>query len=141
MIYYELKIEQGDNVIEITEDNAIDFADVTIDTLNNDTQKKSNALLARMTIQGKIDSSINDRLIKISEWARDLKNESTYRKVTLTVKEDPVTVLRTYEIPDMFVCDYSETYRSPKDENGDGSFFELNLTQKENKLKEFNTYI
>ena len=69
MIYYELKIESGDNTIEINEENTIYFAEVILDTLNNDTQKKSNALLARMTLQGNIESSINDSLIKISEWA------------------------------------------------------------------------
>lgn len=138
MIYYELKVEAGDNVIEIKEENTIYFADVSIDTINDDTQKKSNAILARMTLQGKIDPSINDALMKISEWARDLKNETTYRKVTLTIKDAEDSILRTYEIPDMFVCDYSEVYGDPDNENG--TFFSLKLTQKENQLKNFNTY-
>lgn len=138
MIYYELKVESGDNVIEITEENTIYFAEVFLDTINNDTQKKSNAMLARVTIQGNIDVSINDSLIKISEWARDLNDKTTYRKITLTVKEDATTILRTYEIPDMFVCDYREVYGNPSDDKT--AFFELNLTQKENKLKDFNTY-
>ena len=138
MIFYELKVEAGDNVIEIKEDNTINFADVSIDTINDDTQKKSNAVLARMTLQGKIEPSINDALMKISEWARDLKNESTYRKVTLTIKDGADSILRTYEIPDMFVCDYSEVYGDP--DNEDGTFFSLKLTQKENKLDSFNTY-
>ena len=138
MIYYELKIESGDNVIEITEESTIYFAEVFLDTINNDTQKKSNAMLARVTIQGNIDVSINDRLINISEWARDLNDKTTYRKVTLTVKEDATTILRTYEIPDMFVCDYREAYGNPSDDKT--AFFELNLTQKETKLKDFNTY-
>lgn len=138
MIYYELRIESGDNVIEITEESTIYFAEVFLDTINNDTQKKSNAMLARVTIQGNIDESINDRLIKISEWARDLNDKTTYRKVILTVKKDATTILRTYEIPDMFVCDYREVYGNPADDTTE--FFELNLTQKETKLKDFNTY-
>ena len=139
MIYYELKIESSEETIEITEKNMIYFADVSLDTLNNDAQKKSNALLARMSIQGKIEASINDALIKISEWTRDFKEATTYRKVTLTIKSDETgVILRTYEIPDMFVCDYSEVYSAPEDE--DGTFFALKLTQKENQLKNFNTY-
>ncbi len=138
MIYYELRIESGDNVIEITEESTIYFAEVFLDTINNDTHKKSNAMLARVTIQGKIDESINDSLIKISEWARDLDDKTTYRKVILTVKKDATTILRTYEIPDMFVCDYREVYGNPADDTTE--FFELNLTQKETKLKDFNTY-
>jgi len=139
MIYYELKIESANETIEIMEENTIYFAEVFLDTLNNDTQKKSNAMLARVTIQGNIEPSINESLIKISEWARDLKNETTYRKVILTMKDDEAgSMLRTYEIPDMFVCDYREVYSSPKEDTT--SFFELNLTQKENQLKNFNTY-
>ena len=137
MIYYELKIESGDNVIEITEESTIYFAEVFLDTINNDTQKKSNAILARVTIQGNIDASINDNLIKFSEWARDLNAKTTYRKVTLTVKKDATTILRMYEIPDMFVCDYREVYGNPSDDKT--AFFELNLTQKETKLKDFKT--
>ena len=82
MISYELKVESGDEVIEITEEGTIYFAEVFLDTINNDTQKKSNAILARVTIQGNIDASINDNLIKFSEWARDLNAKTTYRKVT-----------------------------------------------------------
>ncbi len=139
MIYYELKIESSEETIEINEPNMINFADISLDTLNDDAQKKSNAILARMSVKGKIEASINDALIKISEWTRDLKEATTYRKVTLTVKSDNSgVILRTYEIPDMFVCDYREVYGAP--ENEDGTYFVLKLTQKENQLKNFNTY-
>ncbi|MBQ4495683.1 MAG: hypothetical protein II968_07925 [Selenomonadaceae bacterium] len=50
MISYELKVESGDEVIEITAEGTIYFAEVFLDTINNDTQKKSNAILARVTI-------------------------------------------------------------------------------------------
>lgn len=139
MIYYELKIESSEETIEINEPNMINFADISLDTLNDDAQKKSNAILARMSVKGKIEASINDALIKISEWTRDLKEATTYRKVTLTVKSDETgVILRTYEIPNMFVCDYREVYGAP--ENEDGTYFVLKLTQKENQLKNFNTY-
>ena len=55
----------------------------------------------------------------------------------LTVKKDATTILRMYEIPDMFVCDYREVYGNPSDDKT--AFFELNLTQKETKLKDFKT--
>ena len=139
MIYYELKIESDGESIEITEPNMIYFAQVSFDTLADATQKKSNAILAYMVVQGIIDETINDSLLKISEWARDLNDATTYRKVTLTIKEDAVgKVLRTYEIPAMFVCDYNEIYGDPKDDRP--AFFELKLTQRENRLKDFNTY-
>lgn len=139
MIYYELKIESDGEAIEITEPNMIFFAEVSFDTTPDTTQKKSNAILTRLSVQGKIDETINESLTKISEWARDLNDATTYRKVTLTVKKDEVgKILRTYEIPDMFVCDYNEVYGAPSDEKE--STFSLKLTQRENRLKEFNTY-
>ena len=139
MIYYALKIESAKEPIEITEKNMITSAEVAFDTINNNTQKKSNAILAKMTLCGKIATEINDSLIKISEWARDLKNETTYRKVTLTIYEDEDnTTLRIYELPDMFVCDYKEIYKSASE--NDAFTFELKLTQRENRLKEVKTY-
>ena len=139
MIYYELKIESSEETIEIKEENTIYYAAVILDTINEDTQQKANAILAKMTVRGKIEPTINDSLIKISEWARDLKKDTTYRKVTLTIKEDEVgSILRTYEIPLMFVCDYREIYGEPKEDKP--NVFELKLTQKENYLKDFNTY-
>ena len=139
MIYYALKIESAKEPIEITEKNMITSAEVVFDTINNNTQKKSNAILAKMTLCGKIATEINDSLIKISEWARDLKNETTYRKVTLTIYEDEDgQVLRIYELPDMFVCDYKEIYKSASE--NDAFTFELKLTQRENRLDIVKTY-
>ena len=142
MIYYELKVESSEGEIVIDAEKMITSAEVMFDTINNDTKTKSNAILARMTICGNItngkDTSINEQAIKLSEWARDLKNDTTYRNVTLTVKTDESSILRIYEIPDMFVCDYKESFKSS--DTNDAYTFELKLTQSENKLKEIKTY-
>ena len=143
MIYYELKIEsKASGEISITKDDIITSAEVMFDTLNNDTKTKSNAILARMTICGNIykgkDTTANDEAIKLSEWARDLKNETTYRNVTLKVKTDATSVLRIYKIPDMFVCDYKESFKSA--DKNDAYTFELKLTQSESKLKDIKVY-
>ena len=115
----------------------ITSAEVMFDTINDDTKTKSDAILARMTITGNIttgkDTSINDQAIKLSEWARDLNEETTYRNVTLTVKTSTTNVFRIYQIPDMFVCDYKESFKSS--DTNDAYAFELKLTQSENKLK------
>ena len=143
MIYYELKIEsKASGEISITDENIITSAEVMFDTINDDTRTKSNAILARMTICGNItngkDTSINEQAIKISEWARDLKNETTYRNVMLKIKTDATTTLRIYKIPDMFVCDYKENFKSS--DSNDAYTFELKLTQSENKLKDIKVY-
>ena len=143
MIDYELKIESSEGEIVINAESVITSAEVMFDTINNDTRTKSNAILARMTICGIIstgkDTSINDEAIKLSDWARDLNSGTTYRKVTLTVKDDSTaSIFRIYEIPDMFVCDYKESFKSS--DINDAYTFELKLTQSANKLKEIRTY-
>ncbi len=79
------------------------------------------------------------RILQTCVRVDDLKNETTYRKVTLTVYEDNGgQVLRIYEIPDMFVYDYTEEYKDVEQNNT--FLFELKLTQRENRLKEIKTY-
>ncbi|MCR5834296.1 MAG: hypothetical protein K6G55_06590 [Selenomonadaceae bacterium] len=46
--------------------------------------------------------------------------------------------MRIYEIPDMFVYDYTEEYKDVEQNNT--FLFELKLTQRENRLKEIKTY-
>lgn len=151
MITYELTIESSDgDPIVIDDEGIITSAEVAFDTVNDKTQKKSNAILARMTICGNSDTGgkdkdrnkkLNKSLIAISEWARDLENETTYRKVTLTVRTDKGNdVLRTYEIPDMFVCDYVERYEIASADGNDRFKFELKLTQLQNELENVHIY-
>lgn len=140
---YELKIESPEDSIEIKEKGMITSAEVFFNTINNETRAKSNAILAQVTICGKIYSGskddITDRAVKISNWAHDLNESSTYRNVKLTIKGDGGAELRYYEIPDMFVCDYKEIYKA--DGNGkDTGTFELKLTQSENNLSGIKTY-
>ena len=139
MINYALKIESSEDTIEITESGMIVSADVYFDS-DNEIQTKSNNILVQMIIKGYIEQgnseSINEQLKKVSKWARDLKQATTYRKVTLDVKKDDDTPVRTYEIPSMFVCDYKEFFDSAKDTYK----FELILNQSNNKLGEIDIY-
>jgi len=142
MIYYELKIESSTEEIVVNEKNVITFAEVVFETDDKNTKTKSNAILAQMTVRGIIvqgqDTSINEQAIKLSEWARDLKNSTTYRNVTLTLRDDEdESIVRIYKIPAMFVCDYKETF-STTDNNA--FTFELKLNQSTNKLNDIKIY-
>lgn len=146
---YILKIEwdDGEQSIEIgaskDEQAVITDAEVMLDTIDNTTRNKSKAVLAKINVKGQIIgkgqgiTKLKDSLRDIFLWATDFSVDTTYRKVTLTVKEDEANVLRTYEIENMFVRDYRETYRNSVEEGGQGDkggMFELNLTQRENNL-------
>ena len=144
---YILKIEwdDGEQSIEIgatkEEQVVITDAEVMLDTIDNTTRNKSKAMLAKINVKGQIIGQkipkLKDSLRGIFLWATDFSISTTYRKVTLTVKEDDTTVLRTYEIENMFVRDYKETYRNSDEQGGQGDkggMFELDLTQQENDL-------
>ena len=145
---YILKVEwdEGDNVIEIggvkEEKPVITSAEVWLDTIDDDTSKKSKAMLARVNIKGKFLSGseapkLKEKLRDIFLWAMDFKMSTTYRKVTLTVKEDEETVFRTYEFDKIFVRDYKEIFKNSDEEGSDGDkggTFELDLTQQDNQL-------
>lgn len=145
---YILKVEwdEGDNVIEIggvkEEKPVITSAEVWLDTIDDDTSKKSKAMLARVNIKGKFLSGseapkLKEKLREMFLWAMDFKMSTTYRKVTLTVKEDEETVFRTYEFDKIFVRDYKEIFKNSDEEGSDGDkggTFELDLTQQDNQL-------
>ena len=145
---YILKVEwdEGDRVIEIgevkEEKPVITSAEVWLDTIDDDTSKKSKAMLARVNIKGKFLSGseapkLKEKLRDIFLWAMDFKMSTTYRKVTLTVKEDEETVFRTYEFDKIFVRDYKEIFKNSDEEGSDGDkggTFELDLTQQDNQL-------
>ena len=142
MTYYELKIESSEGEIVVNEKNVITFAEVVFETNDKNTKTKSNAILAQMTVRGIIvqglDISINEQAMKFSEWARDLKNSTTYRNVTLTVKNDEdESIVRIYKIPAMFVCDYKETFNATEN---NAFTFELKLNQSANKLNDIKIY-
>lgn len=139
MVNYELKIESSEETIEINENEIIKSAVVIFDTVNENAQKKTNSIVVRVNITGQINSTVNEALIKIMNWTRDLKNDTTYRNVTLTVHDDEGgSILRIYELPAMFVCDFKENFGDTSSD--DSGTFELKLIQKENQLKEIKAY-
>lgn len=144
---YTLKIEwdDGEKTIEIgatkEEQVVITDAEVMLDTVDDYTRNKSKAMLAKISVKGQILGTkapkLKESLRDIFLWATDFEVDTTYRKVTLTVKESSNNVLRTYEIENMFVSDYKEKYRNSDEKGGQGDkggIFELYLTQQENDL-------
>ena len=144
---YSLKVtwDDGEQAVELGEKEEehyiITNAKVMIDTIDNKTLNKSKAINAKIEICGKMEKDIRGKLNEFFDWARDLNSASTsYRKVTLKVREDPETVFRVYEFENVFVVDYVEEYlNSEEGDQGDkGGIFTLKMTQKENNLKTIN---
>ena len=136
---YAIKIESADtDPIEINENQSIiTDVEIFIDTIDDNVRQKASGMLARLTVIGKIDVSIQDQLIGLFDWSKDLDSDNWYRNVELKIFSGK-KLYRTYEFPKMFVVDYKEFYHeSGNDEDGT---FELYLTQKDNNFEGIKTY-
>lgn len=147
-MFYTLKVEwdDGDQSIVIgngeddnnKENNVITKAIVHIDTLDDNTNTKSEQLLARIKIEGKIPKDktlagfVENQLREIFKWSVDCVGDTTYRKVTLEVMEKGNVSKRKFVFENVFVRDYVEEYDSSAGDK-DGTF-KLDLTQRENEL-------
>ena len=123
------KTEQNEN------DALISGVKVAFDTLDDNVNQKSNAMLARIEVRGAITANNVEALSKIVNWMKDF-TPAAYRKVKIIVYEDISTILRTYEIDEVFPRDYDEMYGSLEDDTHKGDpRFVLKMTQKQNKLQ------
>ena len=136
---YAIKIESADtDPIEINENQSIiTDVEIFIDTIDDNVRQKASGMLARLTVIGKIDVSIQDQLIGLFDWSKDLDSDNWYRNVELKIFESK-KLQRTYEFPNMFVVDYKELYHA-SGEQKEGTF-ELYLTQKDNNFEGIKTY-
>lgn len=138
---YKLRIEWGDEqVIEIgannDEEKIITDVDVWMHTLNDNATKKTNAMLARVTVKGTIDASkdslkknLSQKLRDIFEWSKDFNSGTTYRTIRLEMYENEFT-FRKYKLDRVFLHDYKEQYG----EGDQVGTFMLEITQQDNEL-------
>ncbi|MDY6268653.1 hypothetical protein [Selenomonas bovis] len=114
--------------------------DVKFDTIDENVTDKSHGMLARVTVHGKIMKENHKELKEVMQWAVDKNGETQYRTVIIEMLvaggEEPYG----YEIQQMFVEDYFETYQREGEGAASGSkaedTFELKLTQRQDFLGE-----
>ena len=143
---YEVKIEDqdGEEVIYIGnpenegESKKITSLIVELDTINDQSRQKSNAMLAKIEIVGLLDSSIKGEIIKLFNWAKEQNAEKWYRNIEIKVKTSNEDVDRIYNFENVFILDYSEVYTDEADNKKD--YFKVKLTQKENNFKKIATF-
>ena len=143
---YEVKIEDqdGEEVIYIGnpenegESQKITSLIVELDTINDQSRQKSNAMLAKIEIVGLLDSSIKGEIIKLFNWAKEQNAEKWYRNIEIKVKTSNEDVDRIYNFENVFILDYSEVYTDEADNKKD--YFKVKLTQKENNFKKIATF-
>lgn len=143
---YEVKIEDqdGEEVIYIGnpenegEGKMITSLVVELDTINDQSRQKSNAMLAKLEIVGLLDISIKGEIIKLFNWAKEQNEEKWYRNIEIKVKTSNDNVDRIYNFENVFILDYKEVYTTESETKKD--YFKVNLTQKENNFKKIATF-
>ena len=120
----------------------ITMASYKSNTLNDDTLSRSNDVRAEIKIYGVITNENKDITCSVASWAKETDTELIYRKVKLVAysSTDPnAKLLRSYEIENMFVLDYEETFKDDPNNGGDGSsgVFVLYVVQKKGNFTQY----
>lgn len=123
--------------------NTVTGVSVAMATLGENVYTKSNAMLAMIEVKGTLEKENSAEIIKLFNWAKDFKEASTYRKLTIQVWRDEFDAdSRIYEIPQVFVTDFIEAYQldNKKDTtvNKHGSYV-LKMNQKESTMAKIKT--
>lgn len=119
-------------------------------TLNDDSIARSNDVRAEIKIIGRITAENKDTTCELANWSKEKDSSLIYRKVKLTTYPSPSnpTLLRNYELENMFVLDYTESFDMPTEnmpENvksnisseNDNGLFELYLVQKNGAYSQY----
>lgn len=114
-------------------------------TLNDEAMSRSNVVRAEMRVIGRITKENKKTVCDIANWAKETDENLIYRKVKLVTRPSSSSseVLRSYEIENMFVLDYTESFDCPTENSGtvsqqdDNGLFELYLVQKDGNYDQF----
>lgn len=112
-------------------------------TINDEALSRSNDVRAEITVNGIISSANKAETCKLASWAKETDSDLVYRTVkleTYTATDENATLLRSYEIKDMFVLDYTEKFSDLKNDaakDGSCGTFELYVVQKKGNYKQY----
>lgn len=139
MAGYKLLIKNNEEVIELStaeQNGKPDITKVTfkMNTLDNTTRNRADAVRGELQIEGIITPDNRDNTKMLAKWAMDTDRKTLYREVEVIVydgKNCTGDILRRYQMNSMFVIDYDEQFGSDSD-SGD---FKLFIAQKEGNEK------
>lgn len=139
MAGYAVEIKNSEDMISFSTADAGDKPDITkviftMNTLDNSTRNKADSVRSELEISGTINAENRDRTKMLAKWSLDADRKTLYRDVEVVVyssRNCTGDVLRRYQISNMFVIDYAETF----DGDGDSGTFKLFIAQKEGNNK------
>lgn len=107
---FEVKIEQGENLIKLDE-NSVNSVEFLIDTVEENVKDRSENVINKVTIKGNITPESSAETRKVLLWSMDKQRDLVYRKATISLKTGGM-LLREYEMDMVFCIDYIETFKN-----------------------------
>ena len=104
---------------------------IQIDTVDENVSNRASNVLNRVNLTLDIDSKTNAVCKSLMDWALASSGEDVYRLVHIDIY-DSTQVIRSFDIPKMFVEDYDESFVGERDNTAN-----LKLIQQANNAKDF----
>ncbi len=128
---FELVITSDKEEINIGGDN-IDSVEFLVDTIDENVKDRSENVMNKVTIKGKITPELKVETRKLLIWSLSKRSEEIYRKVEVTIRVNETNRVRKYVMNKVFCLDYKETFNN----GGRDSEYELKFSQRKDNLKE-----
>lgn len=116
-------------------------ASYKLNTIDDTALSRSNEARAEIKVSGIISEFNAKETCKLASWAKETNSDLIYRKVKLVTYANTdanAKMLRSYEIEQMFVLDYTETFSdSSKNDEGSSGQFELYVVQKKGNHSQY----
>ena len=112
-------------------------------TINDEALSRSNDVRAEIKVRGRISEENKEDTCKLALWSKEDNSQLIYRNVKLdiyTATDDGANKLRSYEIANMFVLDYSEEFTNTdaklNNEETIG-YFDMYIVQKKGNYSQY----
>lgn len=105
----------------------------------DDTKEKSYNNIIGVILEGKINSSVKEQILKLAEWATTSESSKIYKEVNICIYSGDINsdTLREIILTSAFVVDYKEEFDMSSEE---GAKYLLKLRQKFDKRAEVKVY-
>lgn len=129
-IGYELKITpNGGEPIYIGSDN-LTSVEFLVDTINENAKDRSENIVNKVTIKGKITDEIKGATRDLLLWSLATKSEEVYRRAEIIIRINDTTRVRKYTMDKVFCLDYLEQFNKGDED----SIFELKFSQRKDNF-------
>lgn len=126
---YEVKINQAGGTEIYLDSTAVESVEFIVDTVNDNVKDRSEDVLNRVIIKGKISQNNMEATRDLLLWSLGKTTEEIYRTAEITIRMTETTRVRKYSMDRVFCLDYSEQFDKQK-----GCAFELKFAQRKDNM-------